>query len=60
MLLVRAYSLTDLFTNIVHIERDELRMYRQAIYMRQRSGPAQFELTDGRFSRDPVRNATQQ
>ena len=30
-------SLTDIFTNIVHIGRDELRMSRQAIYVRQRS-----------------------
>ena len=45
-------SLTDIFTNIVHIGRDELRMSRQAIYVRQRSGHAQFEFTDDRFSRD--------
>ena len=45
-------SLTDIFTNIVHIGRDELRMSRQAIYVRQRSGHAQFEFTDDGFSRD--------
>ena len=43
---------------IVHIERDELRMSSQAIYIRKRSGPAQFEFTDNRFSRDAVHNAT--
>ena len=53
-------SLTDIFTNIVHIERDELRISRQAIYMRQRSGNAQLEFTDDRFSRDAVYNVTQQ
>ena len=52
-------SLTDIFTNIVHIGRDELRMSRQAIYVRQRSGHAQFEYTDDRFSRDADYNATQ-
>ena len=40
------------------IERDELRMSRQATYMRQRSRPEQFEFTDDRFSRDDVNNAT--
>ena len=40
--------------------RDELRMSRQAIYVRQRSGHAQFEFTDHRFSRDADDNATQQ
>ena len=44
----------------VHIERDEMRMSRQARYMRQPSGHAQFEFTDDRFSRDAVHNATQQ
>ena len=53
-------SLTDIFTNIVHIGRDELRMSRQAMYVRQRSGHAQFEITDDRFSRDADYNATQQ
>ena len=53
-------SLTDIFTNIVHIGRDELRMSRQEIYVRQRSGHAQFEFTDDRFSRDADYNATQQ
>ena len=53
-------SLTDIFTNIVHIGRDELRMSRQAIYVRQRSRHAQFEFTDDRFSRDADYNATQQ
>ena len=53
-------SLTDIFTNIVHIGRDELRMSRQAIYVRQRSGHAQFEFTDDRFSRNADYNATQQ
>ena len=53
-------SLTDIFTNIVHIGRDELRMSRQAIYVRQRSVHAQFEFTDDRFSRDADYNATQQ
>ena len=53
-------SLTDIFTNIVHMGRDELRMSRQAIYVRQRSGHAQFEFTDDRFSRDADYNATQQ
>ena len=53
-------SLTDIFTNIVHIGKDELRMSRQAIYVRQRSGHAQFEFTDDRFSRDADYNATQQ
>ena len=53
-------SLTDIFTNIVHIERDELPMSRQTIYMRQQSGNAQFEFTDDWFSRDAVYNATQQ
>ena len=53
-------SLTDIFTNIVHIGRDELRMSRQAIYVGQRSGHAQFEFTDDRFSRDADYNATQQ
>ena len=53
-------SLTDIFTNIVHIGRDELRMFRQAIYVRQRSGHAQFGFTDDRFSRDADYNATQQ
>ena len=43
---------------IVHIERDELPMSRQAIYMRQRSGPAQFEFNDDQFSRDAVHNGT--
>ena len=43
---------------IDYIERDELRMSRQAMYIRQRSGPAQFEFTDNRFSRDAVHNAT--
>ena len=51
-------SFTDIFTNIVHIGRDELRMSRQAIYVRQRSGHAQFEFTDDRFSRDADNNAT--
>ena len=51
-------SLTDIFTNIVHIGRDELRMSRQAMYVRQRSGHAQFEFTDDRFSRDTDYNAT--
>ena len=53
-------SLTDISTNTVHIERDELRMSRQAIYMRQRSGQAQLEFADDRFSHDAVYNATQQ
>ena len=53
-------SLTDISTNIVHIVRDELRMSRQDTYMRQRSGHAQFESTDDRFSRDAVYTATQQ
>ena len=53
-------SLTDISTNIVHIVRDELRMSRQDTYMRQRSGRAQFESTDDRFSRDAVYTATQQ
>ena len=53
-------SLTDIITNIVHIGRDELRMSRQAIYVQQRSGHAQFEFTDDRFSRDADYNATQQ
>ena len=53
-------SLTDRFTNKVHIGRDELRMSRQAIYVRQLSGHAQFEFTDDRFSRDADYNATQQ
>ena len=53
-------SLTDIFTNIVHMGRDELRMSRQAIYVRQRSGHAQFEFTDDRFPRDADYNATQQ
>ena len=53
-------SLTDIFTNIVHIGGDELRMSRQAIYVRQRSRHAQFEFTDDRFSRDADYNATQQ
>ena len=35
-------------------------MSRQAIYMRQRSGHAQFEFTDDRFSRDAVKSDTQQ
>ena len=35
-------------------------MSRQAIYVRQRSGHAQFEFTDDRFSRDADYNATQQ
>ena len=35
-------------------------MSRQAIYVRQRSGHAQFEFTDDRFSRDADNNATQQ
>ena len=52
--------LTDIYTNVVHIGRDELRMSRQAIYVRQRSGHAQFEFTDDRFSRDADYNATQQ
>ena len=51
-------SLTDIFTNIAHIGRDELRMSRQAIYVRQRSGHAQFEFTDDRFLRDAHNNAT--
>ena len=37
---------------IVHT--DELRNSRQAIFMRQRSGHAQFEFTYDRFSRDAV------
>ena len=53
-------SLTDIFTNIVHIGRVELRMSRQAMYVRQRSGHAQFEFTDDRFSRDADYNASQQ
>ena len=53
-------SLTDIFTNIVHIGRDELRMSSQAIHVRRRSGHAQFEFTDDRFSRDADYNATQQ
>ena len=53
-------SLTDIFTNIVHIGRDELRMSRQAIYVRQWSRHAQFEFTDDRFSHDADYNATQQ
>ena len=53
-------SLTDISTNIIHIVRDELRMSRQDAYMRQRSGRAQFEFTDDRFSRDAVYTATQQ
>ena len=53
-------SLTDIFTNIVHIGRDKLPMSRQAIYVRQQSGHAQFEFTDDRFSRDADYNATQQ
>ena len=55
-------SLTDIFTNIIHIGRDgrdELRMSRQVIYVRQRSGHAQFEFTDNRFSRDADYNAPQ-
>ena len=43
---------------IVHT--DELRISRQAIYMRQRSGHAQFEFTYDRFSRDAVQKATLQ
>ena len=35
-------------------------MSRQAIYVRQRSGHAQFEFTDDLFSRDADYNATQQ
>ena len=35
-------------------------MSRQAIYVRQRSGHAQFEFTDDRFSRDADYYATQQ
>ena len=53
-------SLTDIFTHIVHIGRDELRLSRQAMYVWQRSGHAQFEFTDDRFSRDADYNATQQ
>ena len=53
-------SLTDISTNIVHIVRDELHMSRQDTYMGQRSGSAQFESTDDRFSRDAVYTATQQ
>ena len=53
-------SLTDIFINKVHIGRDELRMSRQAIYVGQRSGHAQFEFTGDRFSRDADYNATQQ
>ena len=34
-------------------------MSRQDTYMRQRSGHAQFESTDDRFSRDAVYTATQ-
>ena len=41
---------------IVHT--DELRKSRQAIYMRQLSGHAQFEFTYDRFSRDAVQKAT--
>ena len=52
--------LTDIFTNIVHIEREELRMSRQGIYIPQRSGHAQFKFTDNQFSGDAVYNATQQ
>ena len=33
-------------------------MSREAIYMQQRSGPAQLEFTDNRFSRDAVHNVT--
>ena len=43
---------------IVHT--DELRKSRQAIYMRQGSGHAQFEFTYDRFSRDAVQKATLQ
>ena len=43
---------------IVHT--DELRKSRQAIYMRQLSGHAQFEFTYDRFSRDAVQKATLQ
>ena len=43
---------------IVHT--DELRKSRQAIYMRQRSGHAQFEFTYDQFSRDAVQKATLQ
>ena len=53
-------SLTDISTNIVHIVIDELRMARQDIYMRQRSGRAQFQSTDDWFSCDAVYTATQQ
>ena len=53
-------SLTNIFTNIADIGRDELRMSGQAIYVRQQSGHAQFEFTDDRFSRDADYNATQQ
>ena len=35
-------------------------MSRQAIHVRQRSGHAQLEYTDDRFSRDADYNATQQ
>ena len=35
-------------------------MSRQAMYVRQRSGHAQFDFTDDRFSRDADYNATQQ
>ena len=51
-------SLTDIFTNIVHIGRDKLRMSRQAMYVRQLSGQAQFEFSDDQFSRDADYNAT--
>ena len=35
-------------------------MSRQAMYVRQRSGHAQFDFTDDRFSRDADYSATQQ
>ena len=52
-------SLTDIFTNIVHIETNSARLDKR-YHMRQRSGHAQFEITNDRFSGDAVYNATQQ
>ena len=45
---------------IVNRKRGKLCMFRQAAYMQQQYGHAQFEFTDDRFSCDAINNATQQ